>query len=133
MEYLYVVIAGSLFALAVWGGTAAISKYAYNIYKEYLEQREKKQRTEDRLQLLKEKQERISAIVKRLYENNDYLMNLVLYRRSLPRFKHNKSSKHSPTKFIDDHILELIQDQLRRSMTTAEHAHFHEVFKRIVD
>jgi hypothetical protein len=133
MDYLHIVIIGTLFALAVWGGTAAIGKLAYRQFASFQERREQQSRAAIRRSLQKEKHARISAIVKRMYESNDYLLNLVMYRRSLPRFKHNKSSKHSPTKYIDDHMLDLIQDQIRRSMTTAEHTLYHDVYKRIVD
>tara|TARA_R100000008_G_scaffold85504_1_gene75630 strand:+ start:673 stop:969 length:297 start_codon:yes stop_codon:yes gene_type:complete len=97
-----------------------------------MDSRDKRDRVIRRKQEAAAKRERISLIVKRLYENNDYLVSLVVSRRALPRYKHNNKNKHTPTKLVDDHLVELIQDQIRRSMTTAEHSHYHEVYKRIV-
>ena len=133
MDLLYIVIAGSLLALFVWGVTKWIASYTYNVYESYMDNRDKRERIIQRKREAAAKKERISLIVKRLYEKNDYLVNLVISRRSLPLYKHNKRNKHSPTKFVDDHLIELIQDQIRRSMTTAEHTYYHEVYKRIVD
>ena len=134
MEILHVIIIGAAIAIAACGLFKVAFKYGYEIYKQHAENKEKKRRADICSALERDKQNRVSSIVKRLYENNDYLMSLVMHRRALPRFnKRDKLSKHSPTKFIDDHLNDMIQDQIRRSMTTAEHTHFHEVCRRIAD
>ena len=134
MEILHVIIIGAAIAIVACGLLKVAIKYGYEIYQQYAENKEKKRRADIRSALELDKQNLISGIVKRLYENNDYLMSLVMCRRALPRFnKRDKLNKHSPTKFIDDHLNNMIQYQIRRGMTTAEHAHFHEVFKRIAD